>query len=188
MRKKAKNIAWSKLRGKHIAYNIHSFDLLVEFFQWMGDDFIDTRQRCDSRLFTLLGGNCDWKFTISIIPACGEKAERFVVEIRALEFVLMLWFTVFAIIEMNQNLFHGHTICNAANLFKLPPLVVNVLSQAFDHSLPQTQGFIGINLGHQLVETTIITSLPLGISYHVGFRIWIGIIFFGLSVFNVILN
>ena len=43
IRKKAKNIAWSKLRGTPIAYNIHSFDLLVEFFQWMGNNFIDAR-------------------------------------------------------------------------------------------------------------------------------------------------
>ena len=43
IRKKAKNIEWLKLRGKHIAYNIHSFDLLVEFFQWMGNNFIEAQ-------------------------------------------------------------------------------------------------------------------------------------------------
>ena len=38
----------------------------------------------------------------------------------------------------------------------------------------------------QLGEIIIITSLPLVISYHAGFGIWIGIIFVCLSVFNVI--
>ena len=50
-------------------------------------------------------------------------------EIYALDFGLMLWFIVFAIIEANENFLHGQTICNAANLFKLPPLIVNVLLQ-----------------------------------------------------------
>ena len=39
---------------------------------------------------------------------------------------------------------------------------------------------------HQLIEITIIISLPLVTSYHVGFGIWIGIIFVWLSVFNLI--
>ena len=57
-----------------------------------------------------------------------------------------------------------------------------LLHQRFHHWLPQTQGFIGISLDHHLGEITTITSLPLLISYHVGFVIWVGII----SVFNVI--
>ena len=43
MRKKAKDIAWSKLRGTPIAHNRYSFDLLVEFFQWIGNTFTGTR-------------------------------------------------------------------------------------------------------------------------------------------------
>ena len=98
----------------------------------------------------------------------------------------MLCFIVSAIIEVNQNFLHGQTICNVASLFKLLPLIVNLLLQLFHHWLPQTQGFIGISLDHQLGEIAIITSLPLAISYHVGFEIGIGIIFVFLSVFNVI--
>ena len=80
MCKKAHNRAWSKLRGTRMACNIYSFDLLVEFLQWMGDDFIDTRSQCNSQLLALLGGNCDWQFTILIIRACSEKVERFIAE------------------------------------------------------------------------------------------------------------
>ena len=43
MRKKAKNIVRSKLRGTPIAHNRYSFDLLVEFFERIGDDLIGTR-------------------------------------------------------------------------------------------------------------------------------------------------
>ena len=52
--------------------------------------------------------------------------------------------------------------------------------------LLQTQDFIGISVDHQLGEITITTSLPLLMSYHVGFGIGIEIIFVYFSVFNTI--
>ena len=51
----------------------------------------------------------------------------------------MLWFIVFAIIELNHNFNHGQTICNAVNFFKLLLLTVNMLLQSFHHWLPQSQ-------------------------------------------------
>ena len=36
--RRAKNITWSKFGGTPIAYNMHSFDSSVGFFQWKGDD------------------------------------------------------------------------------------------------------------------------------------------------------
>ena len=66
-------------------------------------------------------------------------------------------------------LWSDYLICNAVNLLKLPPVIVNVFFQRFHHWLPQTQGLIGISLDHQLGEIIIISSLPLVISYHVGF-------------------
>ena len=126
------------MRGTDIACNIQTvLTCWLRFSSEWAMTLLTHDKDLLSTYLSLFGGNCDWQFTILIICACDQKYAHWNLFLSIYSF--SSWFIVFAKIRVNQNFVHGQAICNAVNLFKLPPLIVSVLFLHFLHWLPQTQ-------------------------------------------------